>query len=193
MALTNSPTTPSQPSLGQPAQIQLHDIHVPEQISNFPIAPGWWLLLALLLISALWFYKKRKQDMRENASKKQALTMLTNNPKLSAKECIALLKWAAMQYVNRQQLAKLYGEDFQYFLKKQLPVKHQANFYQLSAAAFQEQYQAEKATTVNIDRDCYQATKLWLNHALPIKEPLAIDKTSTPSKVMSFEKEKELS
>ena len=107
MALTNSPTTPSQPSLGQPAQIQLHDIHVPEQISNFPIAPGWWLLLALLLTCALWFYKKRKQGIRDNASKKQALTVLTNNPKLSAKECIALLKWAAMQYVNRQQLAKL--------------------------------------------------------------------------------------
>jgi len=193
MALTNSLTTPSQPSLGQPAQIQLHDIHVPEQISNFPIAPGWWLLLALLLISALWFYKKRKQDMRENASKKQALTMLTNNPKLSAKECIALLKWAAMQYVNRQQLAKLYGEDFHYFLKKQLPEKHQDSFSQLSTAAFLGQYQAEKTTTVEIDRDCYQATKLWINHALPIKEPLAIDKTSTPSKAMSFEKEKELS
>ncbi len=193
MALSNSPTTPNQPALGQPAQIQLHDIHVPEQISNFPIAPGWWLLLALLLISALWFYKKRKQDMRDNASKKQALTVLTNNPKLSAKECITLLKWAAMQYVNRQQLAKLYGEDFQYFLKKQLPEKHQENFSQLSAAAFQGQYQAEKTTTVTIDRDCYQATKLWLTHALPIKESLTIDETSTPSKALPFEKEKELS
>jgi hypothetical protein len=123
MALTNSPTLPSQAPMGQSAQLQLHDIHVPEQVSNLPIAPGWWLLLALLIMSSLWFYKKRKQDLRLNASKKQALTALENTPDLSAKECIALLKWAAMQYVNRQQLAKLYGEDFQYFLKIQLPEK----------------------------------------------------------------------
>ena len=143
-------------------------------------------------MSGLWFYKKRKQDLRLNASKKQALTALENNPDLSAKECIALLKWAAMQYVNRQQLAKLYGEDFQYFLKIQLPEKYQEKFYQLSSTAFLRQYQAEQAA-VDIDHDCQQATKLWLNHALPIKEPLVIDKTSTPSNAMPVQKEKELS
>lgn len=192
MALTNSPTLPSQAPLGQSAQLQLHDIHVPEQVSNLPIAPGWWLLLALLIMSGLWFYKKRKQDLRLNASKKQALTALENNPDLSAKECIALLKWAAMQYVNRQQLAKLYGEDFQSFLKIQLPEKYQEKFYQLSSTAFLRQYQAEQAA-VDIDHDCQQATKLWLNHALPIKEPLVIDKTSTPYNAMPVQKEKELS
>ena len=194
MAIANSPTSPSQSAQ---LQLQLHDIHVPEQVSNFPIAPGWWLLLVLLVISTVWFYKKRKQSIRLNASKKQALTILENNPSLSAKECIALLKWAAMQYVNRQQLAKLYGEGFQTFLMKQLPEKHQASFTKLSTGAFQGQYQAEQAvlktTATTIDRDCQQATKLWLTHALPIKEPLAIDKTFTVNKPMSIEKEKELS
>ncbi|KGJ86732.1 DUF4381 domain-containing protein [Colwellia psychrerythraea] len=192
MALTNPATLPSQPSLGQSAQIQLHDIHLPEQISNFPIAPGWWLLLALLMISAVWLYRKRKQVMRINACKKQALAVLANNPKLSAKECIALLKWAAMQYVNRQQLAKLYGTDFQQFLTKQLPQKHQNTFAQLSSAAFKGQYQAEK-TALNINSDCHQATKLWLTHALPIIAPLTIDKTMMNDKTMPFKKEKELS
>ncbi|MFQ3287968.1 MAG: hypothetical protein ACI93V_000178, partial [Alteromonadaceae bacterium] len=42
MAMTNSPTSPGQPSLDQ--TVQLHDIHLPEQVSNYPIAPGWWLL-----------------------------------------------------------------------------------------------------------------------------------------------------
>ena len=204
MAIANSPTSPGQPSLGQSAQLELHDIHLPEQVSNFPIAPGWWLLLALLVISTVWFYKKRKQGIRLNAGKKQALTVLENNPLLSAKECITLLKWAAMQYVNRQQLAKLYGEGFQRFLMKQLPEKHQANFTKLITAAFQGQYQAEQAvlktaTTTDIDRDCQQATKLWLTHALPIKGPLAIDeafpidKAPTVNKPMLVEKEKELS
>ncbi len=199
MARANSPTLPGQLSPDQSAQLQLHDIHVPEQVSNFPIAPGWWILLALLVIGTVWFYKKRKQRIQLNASKKQALAVLENNPTLSAKECISLLKWAAMQYINRQQLAKLYGESFQDFLMKQLPEKHQASFIKLINAAFQAQYQAQQTATTDIDRDCHQATILWLNHALPIRQPLVIvealpnDKTSTVNMPMPIEKEKELS
>jgi hypothetical protein len=188
MAMTNSPTSLGQAPLGQalPGQptssqtIQLHDIHLPEQVSNYPIAPGWWLLLALIVISAVWSYKKFKKSKRLNASKQQALSMLENNPSISAKECITLLKWAAMQYVNRQQLAKLYGDNFQDFLMKKLPEKHQISFIELSSAAFKAQYQAElavseTATTTDMDRDCLQATKLWLTHALPIIKPFVVD------------------
>ena len=199
MAIANSPTLPGQLPQGQSAQLQLHDIHVPEQVSNFPIAPGWSILLALLVIGTFWLYKKRKQRIQLNASKKQALTVLENNPTLSAKECITLLKWAAMQYINRQQLAKLYGQGFQDFLMNQLPEKHQASFTKLINTAFEAQYQAQKTATADIDRDCHQATKLWLNYALPITQPLVIDEalpndeTSTFNTPMPIEKEKELS
>jgi len=182
MAIANSPTSP-----GQAAQVQLHDIHVPEQVSNFPIAPGWWLLLVLVIVIAVLSYKKFKKNKRLNSSKKQALTVLETNPSMSAKECISLLKWAAMQYVNRQQLAKLHGDNFQDFLMTQLPKKHQISFIELSSAAFKGQYQASQATTTtaDIDSDCRQATKLWLTQALPIMEP-----TVTP---VPAEQQKELS
>jgi len=178
MAMTNSPTSPGQPSLDQ--TVQLHDIHLPEQVNNYPIAPGWWLLLVVIVISAVWYYKKFKKSKRLNASKQQALSMLENNPSMGAKECLTLLKWAAMQYVNRQQLAKLYGDNFQELLMKQLPVKHQASFIKLSNAAFRAQYQAssigvESSVISEIDSDCLQATKLWLTHALPIIKPLIVD------------------
>jgi len=175
MSMPNSPA-----GSGQPTQIQLHDIHVPEQVSNFPIAPGWWILLALIIIMTLWLYKKHKTNSRLNADKKQALAVLANNESLSAKECITLLKWAAMQYFSRQQLAKLYGMHFQEFLVKQLPLKHQDSFKQLTFAAFDNQYQAgqsqsEQTAPSTIDKDCQHATKLWLTHALPIKKSLAIE------------------
>jgi hypothetical protein len=176
MAIANTPSSP-----GQTAQVQLHDIHVPEQVSNFPIAPGWWLLLILVIIIAVWAYKKFKKNKRLNNSKNQALKVFENNPSMSAKECITLLKWAAMQYVSRQQLAKLYGNNFQNYLMKQLPDTYQIRFIELSTAAFNGQYQAAM-TTADIDSDCQQATKLWLTHALPI-----ID---TP---VTAEQEKELS
>ncbi len=187
MAIANSPTSPGQLSSGQTAQLQLHDIHVPEQVSNFPIAPGWWLLLALVVIIAVWTYKKLQKNKRLNNSKNQALTALENTPSMSAKECITLLKWAAMQYVNRQQLAKLHGDNFQDFLMKQLPEKYQVRFIELSTAAFKGQYQATQAarTTADTDSDCQQATKMWLTHALPIIEP-----TVPP---VSAEKQQELS
>jgi len=168
MAISNSPA----PS-GQPTQLQLHDIHVPEQVSNLPIAPGWWLLLALLIFIAVWAYKKYKKNTRLNADKKQALAMLANNESISAKECIALLKWAAMQYFSRHQLAKLYGDNFQDFLVKQLPQQHQDNFNKLISAGFDSQYQAEKMSNPKVDKDCQDAARLWLSHALPIQHSLA--------------------
>ncbi len=168
MAIPNSPS-----ASGQPSQLQLHDIHVPEQVSNFPIAPGWWLLLALLICISLWLYKKHKKNSLLNANKKQALTLLASNESLSAKECIALLKWAAMQYFSRQQLAKMYGRSFHDFLVKQLPQKHQSNFSKLIRPGFDSQYQAEQVSSSQIDKDCQQATKLWLNLALPVSKSLS--------------------
>ncbi len=168
-------------STEQSSQLHLHDIHLPEQVSNFPIAPGWWLILAAILITALWSYKKYQQKKCLNACKNQALTFLSNNTALSAKECISLLKWAAMQYFPRQQLAKIYGADFQLFLTKQLPEKHQNSFSQLTTAAFSSQYQSKQESGVSTDQDCQQATKLWLNYALPIQKSLAIKNTAESS------------
>ncbi|KGJ87412.1 DUF4381 domain-containing protein [Colwellia psychrerythraea] len=174
MAIANSPAALGQPLPNQTAPLQLHDIHVPEQVSNFPIAPGWWLLLAIILLSVVWFYKKFKQQRSLNANKNRALAMLANNQNLSEKECISLLKCTAMQYFSRQQLAKLYGTDFKDFLMKQLPVNHQEYFSKLITPAFVRQYQAEQGLNSSSDSDCQQATKLWLTNALPIRQPLAI-------------------
>jgi hypothetical protein len=161
--------------------IQLNDIHLPEQVSNFPIAPGWWILLILIVVTALWSYKKFKRNKHLNANKEKALAVLANNKALSPKECIALLKWAAMQYFSRQQLAKLYGDSLQEFLIMQLPEKYQPSFKELSNAAFADQYKAEENKTIesqaksenNIASDCQQATKLWLTHALPINKAVS--------------------
>jgi hypothetical protein len=175
MAISNSSA-----ASGQQSPLQLHDIHVPEQVSNFPIAPGWWILLLTLIFVAFWLYKKHQKNTHLNANKKQALAMLAKNDTLSAKDCIALLKWAAMQYFSRQQLAKMYGNKLQDFLGKQLPEKHQERFNQLITAGFTSQYQAEIAqvehsTVSKVDKDCQEATKLWLTHALPIQKATAID------------------
>jgi len=46
---------------------ELRDIHLPEAIGWWPLAPGWWMLFALVLIviAALFFYL-RWRDMQKN-------------------------------------------------------------------------------------------------------------------------------
>jgi len=50
---------------------QLADIHLPDPVSVWPLAPGWWLLLALLLALgvgvALWRRRQRRYAFRAQA------------------------------------------------------------------------------------------------------------------------------
>lgn len=198
MAMPNpisSPMSNAMQSAPAGQTLQLHDIHIPEQVSNFPIAPGWWILLTLIVISALLLYKKIKQRKQLNAIKQQALTLLNNNQAMTAKECISLLKWAAMHYFSRQHLAKLYGDSFQLFLIQQLPETHQDNFKNLSNAGFISQYQedveanADKIGTCNTtDSDCQQATKLWITYALPVNKANSLSVMNEPLEDKSLEK-----
>lgn len=147
--------------------LALKDIHVPEQITNYPIAYGWWILAALILLAIVLIIIKFKKTTKHNQVKKQALAQLKNNGDINNSELISLLKWAAMHYFSRVELAKLYGESLQHFLLTQLPEKHQARFTELSQQAFKNQYQADFQNEV--DNDFQLATQLWLSKALPPK------------------------
>ena len=152
--------------------LALKDIHVPEPITNFPIAYGWWILAALILLAFVLAIVEFKKTAKRNQVKKQALTQLKNNVDISNSELISLLKWAAMHYFSRVELAKLYGESLQQFLVNQLPEKYQSKFTELSDEAFKNQYQANFHHQV--DTSFQQAVLLWLNKALPPKTVIQV-------------------
>ena len=58
---------------------QLRDIHLPEPVSWWPPAPGWWLLAVLVLIAlvaiSVFFYKR----YQHNSFRRQALQLLENH------------------------------------------------------------------------------------------------------------------
>lgn len=147
--------------------LALQDIHLPEPITNYPIAYGWWILATLILLVIVLIIVKSKKTAKRNRIKKQALIQLKNNIEINNSELISLLKSAAMHYFSRIELAKLYGDSLQQFLVKQLPEKHQIKFTELSDEAFKSQYQANFHNKV--DTKFQQAAMLWLNQALPPK------------------------
>jgi hypothetical protein len=155
--------------------IELKDIHLPEQISNYPIAYGWWLLASLLVLAIIFSIIKIRKSAKRNQVKKQALARLKNDEEMTISDTIALLKWAAMHYFSRVELARLFGDSLHKFLTAQLPIKHQKSFTDLSEQPFLNQYrdQAKASKGENnqdqIDENINQAAALWLMHALPPK------------------------
>jgi hypothetical protein len=45
---------------------QLADIHLPDGVSWWPLAPGWWILLTLVILLAIGFFIWRKRKARNN-------------------------------------------------------------------------------------------------------------------------------
>ncbi len=146
--------------------LDLKDIHLPEQIANYPTAYGWWLLAALLILFIAFAIIKFRKAVKRNKIKKQALAQLANST-MSNSEVIAILKWAAMHYFSRVEVAKLFGDSLQAFLLSKLTIKHQQRFTELSEQAFLNQY--HKNNNSLSDESFHQAAVLWLTHALPPK------------------------
>lgn len=151
---------------------QLKDIHLPEQINNYPIAYGWWILLAIIVVLLFWIIKLTLNKRIKSKSKKLAIAKLTTT-ELNDADIIKLLKWTALQYFPRQHIAKLHGDKLVEFLSQQLPEKHREQFSQKITPAFNNQYQLtpkEQQST-----DVKTAALLWLNHALPPKDVLIVN------------------
>lgn len=106
---------------------QLKDIHMPEPISWWPLAPGWYGLMALglfLLIALLYWLRHRAQEAR---LKREALLLLATykkayekdlNAQLACAQLSELLKRVALVYFPRQQVAGLQGKEWIDFLNR---------------------------------------------------------------------------
>ena len=107
-------------------KLPLKDLHLPEAISWFPPALGWWLLLIVVpLVSvALYFlyqYLTRKTPVK---LAKQVLadiqkSSMSNQEKLTALS--ALLRRVAVSIHARQEVAGLTGMAWLAFLDSSLP------------------------------------------------------------------------
>lgn len=151
---------------------QLKDIQLPSEIHNYPLAIGWWILAVLIIAIIIFTVVKIQKTRKQQQAQKQAIKALLNQEP-SVEHAVSVLKWAALQYFPREQVANLYGESFQRFLTTQLPHKNQQDFIDLCGASLENQYQTNN--NVN-DENFHQASLLWLKKALPPKLPTPLTK-----------------
>jgi hypothetical protein len=112
-----------------PEQIPLRDLHLPEAISWWPFAPGWWFLIALALLGLGFLLRKWWQARSRGAARRYALRKLDvllrgyeqhKNPVAFGAELSALLRRTMLAYAPRQDVAGLTGDEWLRWLDRDL-------------------------------------------------------------------------
>lgn len=94
---------------------QLADISVPQTVSYWPLAAGYWMLLGLTCILVALIIIWTTQYQHKNRAKKQALTHIKNlNTEDSefAPKLQVTLKTVVAQYKGLDVASKSFGEDW---------------------------------------------------------------------------------
>lgn len=96
---------------------QLKDIHLPEPISWYPLAIGWWIVIALAVITVIlgvwWLMSKRQRLQKNILAELQQLP--TDKPLQFVSNLSALLRRVAI-YCQGQSVQTLSGQAWADFL-----------------------------------------------------------------------------
>lgn len=102
----------------QTPDLALRDIHLPDSVSWWPPAPGWWIVMGLCLLIALLFIwlKKRSQKIilphevrKEFEQLLQSYEQHANGQQL-LRDLNALLRRTVLSYYPRKNVAGLTGK-----------------------------------------------------------------------------------
>jgi len=119
-------TTPSPETL--PAEMaaqlaQLRDIHLPDPISWWPLAPGWWALAVLLIVcsaSALVFEFRRRRSLKYRALRELDQLRRGTAPHVTimelASELCILVRRVVLNTANGRLYANTYGDAWSGYL-----------------------------------------------------------------------------
>ena len=104
-----------------PEQIPLRDLHLPEAIGWWPLAPGWWVVIGLVII-ALGFLLRHYQKVRaRGAARRHALRQLDvltaefeqhRDAVTFSAHLSELLRRTMLAYAPRQDIAGLTGDKW---------------------------------------------------------------------------------
>jgi len=111
------------------SELPLRDIHLPDPVSWWPPAPGWWMLLISLLAIALlsWFLHHRYRRNALPRAAHQALHSIgedyrqSGDAQVLAQQLSMLLRRVSLSCYPRQEVAGLTGWAWLSLLDRTLP------------------------------------------------------------------------
>ncbi len=128
---------------------RLNDIVIPQDVSWWPLAPGWYVLFGLLLIVAGWLLWRAADKWRANAYRRMALRELATLK--DAASIAELLRRTALVVIPRAEVASSTGKEWVDWLATQSPVTVSPEVrHQLSRGVYQRE---TELTEVNLLRD----------------------------------------
>ena len=115
-----------------PEQIPLRDLHLPDAVGWWPLAPGWWILIALAVAGLCYLTYRQFQAWQSNAARRVALAELSRvrrryqdgvDALTLSKQLSELVRRAMLAYAPRDEVAGLTGERWLAWLDKGLDGK----------------------------------------------------------------------
>ena len=113
--------------------LPLRDLHLPEPVGWWPLAPGWWgviVIAGVVLAYVLWrLYLRwranapRRYAMRELA-RIEAEYLVHRNPVTLGKQVSELLRRGMLAYAPREEIAGLTGEQWLAWLDRGMPLPY---------------------------------------------------------------------
>lgn len=101
-----------------PADIPIRDLHPPEMIAWWPLAPGWWILFLFVLCGLGFLAWRAMQNYRMNTARRRALSQLGRLQAQyeQSRDAVSLglrlselLRRAMLAYAPRDEIAGLTG------------------------------------------------------------------------------------
>jgi len=116
-----------------PADIAIRDLHLPEAIDWWPLAPGWWILIAVALTGLFFLLRRLARVYAAGAARRHALKQLESysrdylkhgNGVLFGSQLSELVRRTMLAYAPRGEMAGLTGEDWLAWLDRDLDRSH---------------------------------------------------------------------
>ena len=112
-----------------PEQIPLRDLHLPEAVGWWPLAPGWWVVIAMLLLGCAYLVRLYLMQRSQSAARRHALKQLAalttefeqhGDVVVFSSAMSELLRRTMLAYAPRANVAGLTGDQWLAWLDRDL-------------------------------------------------------------------------
>lgn len=167
---------------------QLADIHLPDGVSWWPLAPGWWILLALLVIAIVGFFiwRQRKQQNHYRVIAQHQLAGIhadyqqTQNAGAYLQALSLLLRRTALTAYPHSFNASIKGEEWLNWLDAVCPALTEKFSGELGQSLLSSAYQKNPQIDIN---GLHQLSSQWIALHRNYRQTLSISKNAAPKKV----------